>query len=173
MKKAIFLDRDGTLNVDIGYAYKVEDCALIEDDIAKVLKKIQKKGYLLIITTNQAGIDKGYYREKNFWEFMRELERQLGLQFDGVYFCPYHPDFSGNFPCRKPDNGMILQAQKEFNIDCKASFMIGDSEKDMAAGKKSKCKTILINTQDLNSNTFKTKPDFTVRTWQEIESIIL
>ncbi len=104
---------------------------------------------------------------------MSELERQLNIKFDKTYFCPYHPDFSGDFPCRKPNNGMILQAKKEFDIDLQKSFMIGDNEKDIISGKKSNCKTILINTQHLEGEKLKEKPDFIANNWQEIENYIL
>lgn len=173
MKKAIFLDRDGTLNVDIHYAHKKEDCKLVEQNIWKILQKFREAGYLLIITTNQAGIDKWYYGEEDFWSFMKELENQLDIVFDATYFCPFHPDFSGEKPCRKPNNGMILQAKKEFDIDLKASFMIGDNEKDVISGKKSGCTTILINTNDFDVESFASKPNFAVDSWEEIKSIIL
>ncbi len=172
MKKAIFLDRDGTLNIDIWYAYKKEDCELVEPGIGKILIKFQQTWYLLIIVTNQAGIDKWYYQERDFYLFMEELQSKLNIKFDGIYFCPYHPDFSGESDLRKPNNGMLLQAQKDFGIDFSKSFMIGDNEKDIQAWQKSWCTTILYNSQKLSFNTFENPPDFCVESWSEIEKII-
>jgi D-glycero-D-manno-heptose 1,7-bisphosphate phosphatase len=172
MKKAIFLDRDGTLNIDIWYAYKKEDCTLVESGVWDILRRFQQKWYLLIIVTNQAGIDKWYYKENDFHLFMWELQKQLGIAFDGIYFCPYHPDFSWESILRKPNNGMLLQAQRDFDIDFSLSYMIGDNEKDIQAWQKSWCKTILYNSQNLNLKDFKNMPDFCTRSWKEIEKII-
>jgi D-glycero-D-manno-heptose 1,7-bisphosphate phosphatase len=172
-KKAIFLDRDGTLNVDIWYAYKIEDCHLIEKWIWNILQQFRNKWYLLIIITNQAWIDKWFYCKKDFDLFMIELSKQLNIDFDEIYFCPYHPDFTWLRSCRKPNNWMILQAEKDFNIDLKKSFMIWDNFKDIESWKKSNCKTILINTQNLNIDDFEIKVDFITSKWNEIEKIIL
>jgi len=174
MNKAIFLDRDGTITDESCYPnFFVENCKIVEKNIWEILKKLKKAWYLLVIITNQAWIDKWYYTEKDFWNFMKETEKQLDIKFDGIYFCPYHPDFSGTYPCRKPNNGMILQAQKELNIDLKNSFMIWDSEKDIIAWSKSWCKTILYNSQKLDINNFETKPDFVASSWNDIEKFIL
>ncbi len=172
MKKAIFLDRDWTINIDNWYTYKVEDCKLIDKNIWKILKSLQQIWYLLIIVTNQAGIDRGYYKEEDFRKFMKELEKQLGIKFDWIYFCPYHPDFSWDHNCRKPNNWMIVKAQQDYNIDLESSYMIGDTEKDIIVGKISNCTTILINTKNITSNTLREKPDFIVKNWKEIEKII-
>jgi D-glycero-D-manno-heptose 1,7-bisphosphate phosphatase len=173
MRKAIFLDRDGTLNIDIWYAYKKEDCQLVEENVWDILRKFQGLWYLLIIVTNQAGIDKWYYEEKDFYLFMDKLKEKLQITFDGIYFCPYHPDFSWESILRKPNNGMLLQAQIDFGIDFSKSFMIGDNEKDIQAWAKSWCTTILYNSQKLSLNTFKNLPDFCVESWREIERIIV
>ena len=172
MKKAVFLDRDGTLTDESVYPnFYSENCKLVEKNIWKVLKNLKEKWYLLVIITNQAWIDKWYYTEKDFWKFMKELEEQLDLKFDEIYFCQYHPDFSWESECRKPNNWMILQAQKDLNIDLKKSFMIGDSEKDIIAWDKSWCKTILYNGKGLDIDKFKIKPNFIVDSWREIEKL--
>ena len=174
MNKAIFLDRDGTLTDESCYPeFFAKNCKLMEENIWKILKKLRKKWYLLVIITNQAWIDKWYYTEKDFWQFMEELENQLKLKFDGIYFCPYHPDFSWENDCRKPKNGMILQAKKDLNIDLKKSFMIWDNEKDIIAWKKSWCKTIFYNSKKLNINSFETRPDFVTNSWKEIENLFI
>lgn len=172
MNKAIFIDRDGTLTDESYYPdFFAENCKLMEDNIWKILRELRKKWYLLVIITNQAWIDKWYYTEKDFWDFMKELERQLDLKFDWIYFCPYHPDYSWESKCRKPNNWMILQAQKDLNIDLQKSFMIGDSKKDIIAWNKSGCKTILYNSKKLDINDFEIKPNFVVNSWKEIEAL--
>jgi len=172
MNKAIFIDRDWTITDEDCYPkFFPENCKLMEQNIWEVLQKIKKIWYLLIIITNQAWINKWYYNEKDFWEFMKETEMKLNIKFDKIYFCPYHPDYSWTYPCRKPNNWMILQAQKDLNIDLEKSYMIWDSEKDIIAGKKSWCKTILYNSQKLQ--TLKEKPNFIANNWQEIEKFIL
>jgi len=172
MKKAIFIDRDWTITSEDCYPnFFPENVELMENNIWEVLKKFRQKWYLVIIITNQAWIDKWYYTEKDFWEFMEETEKQLSFKFDKTYFCPYHPDYSWKYSCRKPDNWMILQAKKDFNIDLEKSFMIWDSEKDIKAGKKSWTKTILYNSKNLDR--LDTKPDYAIKSWSEIEKIIL
>jgi len=173
MKKAIFLDRDGTLNVDIWYAYKIKDCFLIEKWIWNILQKFKDKWYLLVIITNQAWIDKWLYNNNDFNLFMNELSSKLNISFDWIYFCPYHPDFTWLRKCRKPNNWMIMKAEKDLNIDLINSYMIWDSFKDIQAWKKSHCTTILINTQNLNTIDSEIQPDFVVSKWNEIEKIIL
>ena len=173
MKKALLIDRDWTLNIDIWYAHKLEDCNFIEDGIWEILKKFRDNWYLLIIITNQAWIDKWFYTEKEFYLFMSEMEKKLEIKFDWIYFCAYHPDYTWRSKCRKPDNGMILDAQIDLSIDLEKSYMIWDHFKDVEAWKKSKCSTILINTQDLDINKSEVKPDYLVNSWKEIEKIIL
>jgi len=172
MNKAIFVDRDWTITDESCYPnFFPENVRLLEKNIWEILKKFKDNWYLIIVITNQAWIDKWYYTEKDFWNFMKETENQLNFKFDAIYFCPYHPDYSWNFPCRKPNNWMFLQAQKDFNIDLERSFMIWDSEKDIQAGKKSWCKTILYNSKNLNN--LQIKPDFIANNWTEVENFIL
>ncbi len=173
MKKAIFLDRDGTLNIDIWYAYKIEDCFLVEEWIWSILQKFKDKWYLLVITTNQSGIDKWFYKKEDFDLFMIELEIKLNIKFDWIYHCPYHPDFTWLLKCRKPNNWMILQAKKDLNINLEKSYMIWDNFKDVESWKLSNFITILINTQNLNTDNLEVKPDFIVSKWNKIEKIIL
>lgn len=171
MKKAIFLDRDGTINPDIGYAFKVEDCNLIEDNIWSILKSFRNEWYLLIIITNQAWIDKWLYIKEDFFAFMKELESKLGISFDWTYFCPYHPKFSWEHNCRKPNNWMVLQACEDFEVDLENSYFVWDNFKDVTAWKKSGCKTILYNSN--NFDIMEEEPDYVVNKWCEIEKIIL
>ena len=136
MNKAVFLDRDGVVNVEKNYVYKIEDFEFMPG-IFDLCKKYQQNGYLLFVITNQAGIARGYYTEEQFhvlkdW-MIKQFEKQ-GILITKVYFCPHHPDFTGECECRKPNPGLILQAAKEFDIDLSESILIGDKESDIEAG---------------------------------------
>ncbi|MGL4982640.1 MAG: D-glycero-alpha-D-manno-heptose-1,7-bisphosphate 7-phosphatase [Treponemataceae bacterium] len=136
--KAIFLDRDGTINVDTGYLYKWEDFHFI-DGVIKTLKKLKEKGFLLIILTNQSGIARGFFTEQDVQVLHNKmnafLQKNYNFQFDGIYYCPHHEQgtqkkYTIECNCRKPEKGMLLQALKDFDIDLSASIMIGDKDSD-------------------------------------------
>jgi len=134
-RPALFLDRDGVINVEKNYLYKKEDFEFI-DSIFELCKFYQSKNYLIIVVTNQSGIARGYYSEADFsnltfW-MVNEFEKN-GVQIDQVYHCPHHPDISGKCTCRKPEAGMLLQASKDLHVDLKNSVMIGDKERDIQA----------------------------------------
>lgn len=137
MKKALFLDRDGVVNVDREYVHRIEDFEFIPA-IFDLCRSFQDLGYEIIIITNQAGIARGYYGERDFallteWMLSRFLDR--GIQIAAVYHCPHHPDFTGVCRCRKPHPGMILDAADELGISLEGSVLIGNSMSDIAAGK--------------------------------------
>jgi len=138
MNRAVFLDRDGVVNVEKNYVCKIEDFEFMPG-IFDLCRKYRDEGYLLIIITNQAGIARGFYTEEQFLsltDWMMEKFNEQGITITKVYFCPHHPDFTGECECRKPNPGMILQAAKEFDIDLTQSILIGDKESDMEAGKR-------------------------------------
>jgi D-glycero-D-manno-heptose 1,7-bisphosphate phosphatase len=137
MNKALFLDRDGVVNVEKDYVYRIEDFEFTKG-IFELCKSYFEKGFYIFIITNQAGIAKGYYTEKDFlnltyWMTAQFLEN--GIRIAKVYFCPHHPDITGICKCRKPEPGMILQAVKEFDLDISESVLIGDKESDLEAGR--------------------------------------
>ena len=137
-KKALFLDRDGVINKEINYLYKKEDFEFIEG-IFELCRFYQDLGYKIIVVTNQSGIARGFYTEDDFniltlW-MNKEFEKK-GLHVSRVYYCPHHPDINGACRCRKPDIGMFLDAQKEFDIDLENSLMVGDHERDIEAAHK-------------------------------------
>ena len=161
MKKALFLDRDGVINKEKNYLYKIEDFEFI-DGVFETCKYFQDKGYLLVIITNQAGIARGKYSEDDFKAltlWMLEQFAENGIQITQVYHCPHHPDFSGECSCRKPKSGMILEAQKEFEIDLKNSILVGDKNSDIKAGLNARIeKNYLITTgHQIDKNTFNVK----------------
>jgi D-glycero-D-manno-heptose 1,7-bisphosphate phosphatase len=134
--KALFLDRDGTINVEKHYVYKVEDFEFREG-IFELVQDFYSRGYLIFVITNQAGIARGFYSEKDFNmlnDWMIDQFRLEGIQITKVYFCPHHPDISGECSCRKPNPGMLMTAKSEYNLDLSSSILIGDKESDIRAG---------------------------------------
>lgn len=135
MNKALFLDRDGVINVEKDYLYKIEDFEFI-DGIFDLCKFFQSQGYLIIVATNQSGIARDYYSENDFYiltDWMIEEFKKQNIEISKVYYCPHHPKISGKCDCRKPNPGMFLDARNEFNIDLKNSVMVGDKERDIEA----------------------------------------
>lgn len=153
MNKAIFLDRDGTLNVDHGYVHQIDDFQFIEGSI-EALQELKKMGYLLVLVTNQSGIARGYFSEDQFLSLTEWMDWSLadrGVDLDGIYYCPHHPEGKGEFKqdcdCRKPKGGMLLQAIKELHIDPARSFMVGDKVEDLQAAVAAKVRSkILVKT---------------------------
>jgi D-glycero-D-manno-heptose 1,7-bisphosphate phosphatase len=137
MNKALFLDRDGVINVDKVHVYLKEDFEFTEG-IFILCRKYLDKGYIIIVITNQAGIAKGIYTEEDFkklTDWMIEQFNIRGIIISKVYHCPHHPDIDGRCQCRKPEPGMLLQAVKEFDLDISQCILIGDKESDLEAGR--------------------------------------
>ena len=133
MTKAVFLDRDGVINIDKAYVSKIEDFEFCEG-VFEALKHFQNLGYLLIVVTNQSGIGRGYYSEEDFQILSDWMQKELlhvKIKIDAIYHCPHAPEV--NCACRKPKSGMFLKAIEDFDIDVANSWMIGDKETDMEA----------------------------------------
>lgn len=162
-QKAVFLDRDGTLNKYVGYLTNIDDFELIPG-VAEAIRKINLSGYLAIVVTNQPSIARGDLTYEQLDEIHKKMETLLGQKgayVDYIYFCPHHPDrgFVGevkklkcNCNCRKPKPGMLLEAAKKFNIDLSASWIIGDDERDINTGKNAGCHTAIIGNQSLGQD---------------------
>ncbi len=136
LKKALFLDRDGVVNVEKNYLYKIENFEFI-NGIFELCRYYKNIGYLIFIVTNQSGIARKYYTEKDFITLSNWMSKEFlkhGIEISKVYHCPHHPDISGECSCRKPKSGMLLEAKNEFEIDMKNSIIIGDKERDIEAG---------------------------------------
>lgn len=154
-QKAIFLDRDGTINKYVGFLKNIDEFELLPG-VSDAIKMINASGYLTIVITNQPVIARGEVTFDELREIHNKMETLLGEQgayLDGIYFCPHHSDkgFSGEIAelkfdcqCRKPKPGMILQAADDFNIDLKKSWMIGDGESDKNAAEAAGCNAIII-----------------------------
>lgn len=135
-QKAFFFDRDGVINIDHGYISTPDDFEFT-DGLFPILRTLQEKGYFFVIVTNQSGIGRGYYQEKDYQrvtDFMMSRFEAENIEIAGVYYCPHSPD--ANCSCRKPEPGMLLQAQHELNIDFSTSWMVGDKDSDMQAAEK-------------------------------------
>jgi len=140
-KRAVFLDRDGVLNVDNGYVSQVDDFEFIEG-VIDACKKLKDKGYLLVVITNQSGIARGYFSEKQFHTLTEWMDWSLadrGVDLDGIYYCPHHAEkglgkYKIDCNCRKPKPGMLLSAIDELNIDVSDSILVGDKMSDIEAG---------------------------------------
>jgi D-glycero-D-manno-heptose 1,7-bisphosphate phosphatase len=164
-RRAVFLDRDGTLVHPYHYPSRVEHLKLY-DRIGPALRALQDLGLALVVITNQSGIARGYFTERDLEHLHNYLSDKLaasGVHLDGIYHCPHHPD--GIIPelaircnCRKPQPGMLLQAASELNLDLGSSWFVGDTLDDVEAGKRAGCHTILI---DLATESW---PDTFIRT---------
>lgn len=154
-QKAIFLDRDGTINKYVGFLRNIDEFELL-DGVAAAIKMINQSGYLAIVVTNQPVIARGEVSLEELEAIHNKMETLLGEEgayVDAIYFCPHHPDkgFEGERPeykkicdCRKPKPGMLIKAAKDYNIDLKESWMIGDGLNDIEAGKAAGCRTALL-----------------------------
>jgi D,D-heptose 1,7-bisphosphate phosphatase len=148
IKKALFLDRDGVVNVDHGYVCSQERCDFV-NGIVDLLKRAREKEYLIIIVTNQAGIGRGYYSEKDFHRFMAWMNTALSNSIDAYYFCPYHAEqgvgrYKRDSYDRKPNPGMFLKAIKEHNLDPSLSIMVGDKKSDLLAASKANISRLFL-----------------------------
>jgi D-glycero-D-manno-heptose 1,7-bisphosphate phosphatase len=146
-QKALFLDRDGVINVERGtFTWKKEDFLLLRG-ILKLTKKAQEKGYKIIIITNQSGIARGLYSHQDvklLHQYMLSLFQEAGVMIDSIYYCPHHPEFTGKCFCRKPGSLLIERAAAKLEIDTSLSFMFGDKERDLIAGQTAGCKTVWV-----------------------------
>lgn len=152
MRRAVFLDRDGTLNVEKEYLYRIVDFEFIPGAVEAV-RLLNEAGFLVVVVTNQSGVARGYYTEEDVESLHRHIAAELqksGARVDAWLYCPHHPDGRGSYSlpcgCRKPLPGMLKEAARRHDIDLAASVMIGDKLADVAAGQAAGCRTILVRT---------------------------
>ncbi|MBI2655691.1 HAD family hydrolase [Candidatus Woesearchaeota archaeon] len=176
MRKAIFLDRDGTLNEDTLYPHKIEHFKLLPG-VIEGLKKLSKD-YIFIIITNQSGIGRGIYTEEDFHNFNNHLVLKLkkeGIEIKKTYYCPHHPD--EDCDCRKPHTKNIKDAAREFNIDIGDSWTIGDHTPDIKMGLDAGTKTIFMLTghgkQHIDEIKGSLKPDYIAENFLQAAEFIL
>lgn len=151
---ALFLDRDGIINVDYGYVHKPDQVTFV-DGIVDLIAAANRAGYIVVVVTNQAGIGRGFYTETDFEHLMAWMRGRLllqGARIDAVYYCPYHPTHGVGEYCResefrKPGPGMLLQAAQEHDLDMQRSVFVGDRLSDMEAGRRAGVGTLLHFTE--------------------------
>ena len=178
MKKALLLDRDGVINEDRGFVYRVEDIIFM-DGIFDVCRKFLENNYLIIIITNQAGIGRGLYTESDFehlTQWMEEKFQSEGVEISKTYFCPFHPteglgDYRKESFDRKPNPGMILKAKDEFDLDLEKSVLVGDKESDIEAANRVSMENTVLYSGGKNSG--KTSAKYFINSLHELESLFL
>ena len=148
--RAIFLDRDGAVVEDVGYARTPEQMKLLPG-AAEAIAAFQGRGYMVVLITNQSGVGRGLFTEDDLARMHEKIQADLapaGGRLDAIYFCPHlpadHPESPGPCRCRKPQPGMLLQAAADLDVDLAASFMVGDSPCDVGAGKAAGCRAGLV-----------------------------
>ncbi len=161
IKRVVFLDRDGVINVDEGYTYKTEGLRFYPDVFEAL--DLLKDEYMFFIVTNQSGINLGYYSYEEFEKFNNTIVnvlRKKGIEIKKTYCCPHKRD--ENCDCRKPSPKFALEAKEEFDLDLSKSYMIGDHPSDVGFGKNAGCKTIYLITGHgrKHIDDIKDKPDF-------------
>jgi D-glycero-D-manno-heptose 1,7-bisphosphate phosphatase len=152
-RRAIIMDRDGTVCDEVGYVNHVERIRLLPRSAAAI-KRANEAGYQTVVVTNQAGVARGYFDEALVDEVhdrVRHMLAEQGARLDGIYYCPHHPEVGGEgyrlvCGCRKPKPGMLLRARDDMGIDLASSYMIGDSVRDVEAGHRAGCTPILVRT---------------------------
>ena len=145
--KAVFLDRDGVLNKEMGdYVRRLEDFHVLDNFDA--LKTLQDRGYILLVATNQGGLAKGWYTETELGKMhahLKQVYHEKGVEITDFFYCPHHPDYTGDCDCRKPKPGLLLQGIEKYYIDPSKSYFIGDRERDVEAGTAAGVTGILID----------------------------
>tara|TARA_B110000003_G_C16613186_1_gene520236 strand:- start:1057 stop:1575 length:519 start_codon:yes stop_codon:yes gene_type:complete len=171
--KAIFLDRDGIINKDVGYLYKISDFEFT-DGIFEVCKYFNQIGYKIIIITNQSGIHRKYFTLSDFQvlsNWLLEQFKEKNINILDIFFCPHGPNTNCN--CRKPKPGMILEASVKYNIDLKNSWMIGDKEKDIEAANNAGIKKTILIQSSYTSGEKTSKATYILKSVSESNKFIL
>ena len=152
MKRAVFLDRDGTINIEKEYLNQVKDFEFIPG-VPEAVRLLNQAGIMVVVVTNQSGVARGYYTEEDVENLHRHIDRELessGAHVDAWLYCPHHPAGRGSYAlpcdCRKPLPGMLQVAARRYDIDLENSTMIGDKLADIEAGQAAGCRTILVRT---------------------------
>jgi len=172
VNKAVFLDRDGTIARDVHYCRRPEDFEILPS-VPEAIKLLNENSFKVVVITNQSGIARGYFTEETLAQIHQKMKDELakyGARVDAIYYCPHHPD--DGCQCRKPKTALFLKAAEEHNIALKNSYMVGDQQMDIDAGKALGCKTALVTTgpqppvpspQSVNLNPELQMPDYTAR----------
>ncbi len=166
MNRAVFLDRDGTVNEEVGYLRDLEQLRLLPG-AGLAIRRLNEAGIKVILITNQSGIARGYFPESFVEEthaLLRDMLRRDGAQLDGVYYCPHHPragnsHYTVECECRKPGTGMIVRAAREMMIDVRKSFVVGDKWSDVELGQRAGARSILVTTGHVPGDPENIRPE--------------
>lgn len=169
MIRAVFLDRDGTVNEEVGYLTDLSKLRLIPG-AGEAIKRLNQTGYKVILVTNQSGVARGYFPESMVHEahaYLTAMLREEGAVLDGIYYCPHHPTAgSSNYTvacdCRKPGTGLIDQAKRDFDIDIRHSFMVGDKWSDVELAQRTGVHAILVTSGFAPDDPANKRPDHVV-----------
>lgn len=165
-RPAVFLDRDGTINQEKDYLYRIEDFAFIPG-VPRAIKKLKESGYRVVVVTNQSGVARGYYGLDDVHRLHEHIQQQLaaaGTGIDAFYICPHHPEkgqgaYRRTCDCRKGQPGLLLQAAADLGLDLQQSFMIGDKLADIEAAENAGCQPILVLTGYGHASRLQLKAD--------------
>jgi D,D-heptose 1,7-bisphosphate phosphatase len=161
LDKAVFLDRDGTIARDVHYCRRPEDFEILPT-VPQAIRLLNERGFRVLVITNQSGIARGYFTEETLAQIHQKMADELTKQdarIDAIYYCPHHPD--NGCECRKPKTGLFYQAAQDLGIDFSRSYVVGDSQMDINAGKALSCKTVLVTTGPKAGNDALDPPDYT------------
>jgi D,D-heptose 1,7-bisphosphate phosphatase len=174
MAEAVFIDRDGVINVDYGYVHRVEDFEFIPGSV-QALKRLSRSDYNIIVITDQSGIGKGYYTKDDLVAVHAYMEQELdkqGIKVDAIYYCDHAPE--DNCDCRKPKVKNLEKAARDFSLDLSRCWLIGDKTRDIQTGKNAGCRTILVMTGKGGSDKdFEVRPDVVAKDLKEAVGRIL
>jgi D-glycero-D-manno-heptose 1,7-bisphosphate phosphatase len=165
-RAAVFLDRDGTMVRDVNYMRSPGQLRLLPRAGAAI-RRLNENGFAVVITTNQSGVARGLLTEADLAEIHSLLERRLaryGAHIDGIYYCPHHPDvgapkYRRRCRCRKPAPGMLLRAARDLNLALERSFAVGDTRRDIEAGRRAGCRTVLVGAGRTRTGTGTSEPE--------------
>jgi len=165
--RAVFLDRDGTINEEVGYLSRIEELKIYEN-AAEAIRLVKEKGFLAIVITNQSGVARGYFTEEFIITVHNKINEYLnarGTSLDALYYCPHHPKYGNEHyrkecPCRKPEPGLLLMAAEDFNIDLKSSYVIGDMLRDIDTARRVGAKGVMVKTGYGRNVVATSKPDY-------------
>ena len=160
VNKAVFLDRDGTIARDVHYCQRPEDFEFLPT-VPEAIKLLNQNGFKIVVVTNQSGIARGYFTKETLTQIHNKMVHELaqnGAQVDAIYYCPHHPD--DGCDCRKPRTALFQRAAQELDIDSGCSFVVGDMQMDIDAGKALGCKTILVATNPQGESDRTNPPDY-------------
>jgi histidinol-phosphate phosphatase family protein len=158
--KAVFLDRDGTIARDVHYCRRPEDFEILPT-VPDAIRLLNENGFKVVVITNQSGIARGYFTEETLAQIHDKMSRELaryGAWVDAIYYCPHHPD--DRCECRKPKTALFHRAAEEHDINLDASYVVGDMQMDVAAGKALGCHTILVTTGSGQGEDIIDPPDY-------------